>query len=510
MLYSFGKKFLSICQSGKKKYWPFSPPFSPTVFQNLLLALGIFLFPAFTDAAFVKTKRTVMIQVFQWNWNSIAEECEREFGPMGISAVQVPPPQEHIVSSGSPWWERYQPVSYQIHSRSGTREQFRSMVDRCKKVGVDVYADVVLNHMSALSAGVGFAGTPFRHYEYNLLWGPNSFHRCGRNGNNGLVNFYDRFELHHCDLLGMADLNTGKKDVQKRLAQYLDDLLDLGVSGFRIDAAKHISPEDLRGIFRWVKRDHYRVLELILSPGEPVTSEEYGPVGDLNNFAYAYGVGQAFENLELHRLVSLPGNTRINSDEAVVFLENHDLERRPDTEPILSYRKQSPWFPLAMTYLLTWPYGYPQLYSGTFFSDYDAGSPLDQNGFLQNAVSEEGRCKQPFTCMHRLPWIKDLVKFRNGTDSVFSATRVISAGDFLSYGRGKLGHVILHAGSKARLFEVPTDLSPGKYCNSVRFDGHSSTECGEVDAEGLLRVVVGARSAFVIYAPGQSTASSRK
>lgn len=456
--------------------------------------------PSAHAAAADTQKRTVMIQLFQWNWNSIAEECERELGPMGISAVQVPPPQEHIVSPGAPWWERYQPVSYRIHSRSGTREQFRSMVERCKKAGVDVYADVVLNHMTALSSGTGFAGTPFRHYEYESLWATDSFHRCGRNGNNGLVNFFDRFELQHCDLLGMADLDTGKRSVQKRLAQYLDDLLDLGVSGFRVDAAKHISPEDLLGIFRWVKRDHYRVLELILSPGEPVTSGEYQPVGDINNFAYAYGVGESFERFQMQRLVTMPRDTGIESDDAVVFLENHDLERRPDSEPILSYRKNSPWFPLAMTYLLTWPYGYPQLYSGTDFTNYDAGGPLDEGGFLQNSLSSDGSCAAPFTCMHRLPWIKDLVKFRNRTDSQFVASRVVSGGDFLSFGRGKLGHVILNGGAEARYFELETDLTAGKYCNSVRFHDRSRQECGEVDRLGVLRVKLPARSAFVIQA----------
>ena len=59
---------------------------------------------------------------------------------------QVSPPSEHI--QGPQWWTRYQPVSYKLESRSGTRDQFSDMVRRCNAAGVNVIADVVVNHMS--------------------------------------------------------------------------------------------------------------------------------------------------------------------------------------------------------------------------------------------------------------------------------------------------------------------------------------------------------------------------
>lgn len=45
---------------------------------------------------------------------------------------------EHVILPGDnhPWWQRYQPVSYRLHSRSGNREQFADMVRRCNAVGV--------------------------------------------------------------------------------------------------------------------------------------------------------------------------------------------------------------------------------------------------------------------------------------------------------------------------------------------------------------------------------------
>lgn len=111
------------------------------------------------------TPRTVFVHLFEWTWPDIARECENYLGPQGFAAVQVSPPNEHALiqqSDGNyPWWQRYQPVSYRIdQSRSGTRSEFEDMVTRCRKVGVDIYVDTVINHMTG-GNGTGFDGTYF-------------------------------------------------------------------------------------------------------------------------------------------------------------------------------------------------------------------------------------------------------------------------------------------------------------------------------------------------------------
>lgn len=72
------------------------------------------------------------VHLFEWSWSDVALECEDFLGPMGYNAVQVSPPMEHIL--GDQWWTRYQPVSYNLTSRSGDEEEFDDMVQRCKKV----------------------------------------------------------------------------------------------------------------------------------------------------------------------------------------------------------------------------------------------------------------------------------------------------------------------------------------------------------------------------------------
>jgi alpha-amylase len=434
--------------------------------------------------------RTVMVQLFEWPWGAVGDECEQVLGPAGYAAVQVSPPQEHIVVSGAPWWERYQPVSYRLESRSGTEAEFAAMVARCARAGVDVYADVVLNHMTA-GHGVGFAGTAYEHYRYGDLWSFSDFHHCGRNGDDGIRDFTNLYELQNCELLGMADLDTGASRVQERQAAYLNHLLDLGVKGFRVDAAKHMASADLRNLFARVPRPNYRVLELILSPGEPVSAKDYAGVGDFNNFAYAYELGKAFHAGDLASLPGLAARTNIATDDAVVFLENHDLERRPPTEQLLALHNDPVLNRLGLVFLLTWPYGYPAVFSGYSFSDNDAGPPVDASGKIT------GTCKAPFTCVHRAEWLARLVYFRNVTDREFRATNVWTASpNVIAFGRSNAGHVVLSVAPQARDLVVPTDLVPGRYCNIA--SDRPSDDCAEVDSAGALHVHIAPRSAFVI------------
>ena len=95
-----------------------------------------------------------IVHLFEWHWDTIADECERFLGPMKVGGVQLSPPNENRVIDDRPWWERYQPISYKLETRSGNRQQLKSMIDRCNAVGVKIYPDAVINHM----CGVGGTG----------------------------------------------------------------------------------------------------------------------------------------------------------------------------------------------------------------------------------------------------------------------------------------------------------------------------------------------------------------
>lgn len=54
---------------------------------------------------------------------------------------------------------------------------------------------------------------------------------------------------------GLSDLDTESEFVRERIAAYITDLIGIGFSGHRIDAAKHIKPESLTEIISKVKRN---------------------------------------------------------------------------------------------------------------------------------------------------------------------------------------------------------------------------------------------------------------
>lgn len=51
----------------------------------------------------------------------------------------ISPPNEHIVlnSPRRPWWQWYQPISYNLCSRCGSENELRDMITRCNNGGVN-------------------------------------------------------------------------------------------------------------------------------------------------------------------------------------------------------------------------------------------------------------------------------------------------------------------------------------------------------------------------------------
>ena len=62
-----------------------------------------------------------MVHLFEWHWGWIADECESILGPKKWGGVQISPPNENRIINNRPWWERYQPISYKLETRSGDR-----------------------------------------------------------------------------------------------------------------------------------------------------------------------------------------------------------------------------------------------------------------------------------------------------------------------------------------------------------------------------------------------------
>ena len=238
-----------------------------------------------------KGQKGAVVEMFGWPYDDIAEECSF-LGTAGYLAVKVFPPQEAILTFDTadegevnPWWFIYQPVSYKLSSRMGTKKQLKNMINTCRKNKVRVYADAVINHMAGNGNDMnpdhrnwrgicqhwgpknGAAGSPW--YTTGWQYGINQYSGQKPGMEFPAVPYF--FSDFHCDracnawtnpfilsngwLSGLVDLNTEKDYVRQRISDYLVELLSVGFSGMRIDAAKHIHPSSLANIFGRLKQN---------------------------------------------------------------------------------------------------------------------------------------------------------------------------------------------------------------------------------------------------------------
>lgn len=426
---------------------------------SALMALTVALVP--TTAAQAgppqRNNSDVISNMFQWTWNSVARECTQVLGPQGYGYVQVSPPQEHI--QGSQWWTSYQPVSYRIESKLGTRAEFKAMITACNNAGVGVIADAVINHMTGQTGGTGWAGTTFSLENYpgpDGGYSPQDFNSCKRN----IANYGDRYEVQNCRLVALQDLATGNTYVRQEIARYLDDLASLGVAGFRIDAAKHIPATDLEAIKAATTqaKNLYWIHEVIGAPGEPVQPSEYLGSGDSHEFGYGRALKDAFDG-DIASLQNINNRGFLPSNRAGVFVDNHDTERNNET---MTYQWGAK-YKLGNIFMLSYPYGSPSTYSGYTFSNKDAGAPQNGQGKVNDAECTSGA----WTCAHRWPEIANMVGFHNTVNGTNLSNWQSPTRNVIAYNRGNKGFVALNNTNSATTREFITTLPNGRYCNVV-------------------------------------------
>ena len=231
-----------------------------------------------------KGQKGAIVEMFGWKDTDIEKEC-KFIGEQGYMGVKVFPHHEQLMSNTpfrnqmNPWYFMYQPVSYRLSGRMGTRDELRKMIKTCRTHGVRVYADAVVNHMTyngmdlqkhrfeaeddqyligdKYSTAQSPFWTPYKTYELNpytkrgtnyleypgVPYGPMDFH-CQKK----ISDYQDFDNVMFGWLDNLADLNTESVYVRQRIADYLTDLYSIGITGFRLDAAKHIKPTDLAEI----------------------------------------------------------------------------------------------------------------------------------------------------------------------------------------------------------------------------------------------------------------------
>jgi len=467
--------------------------------------LALLTLPAESVAAPPGGGHDVIANLFEWPWTSVASECTNVLGPKGYGAVQVSPPEESITVAGHPWWEVYQPVSYQLNSRMGNRQQLAAMVSACHAAGVKVYADAVINHMTG-QGNTGYGGTTFPDkYDYPGLYSSADFHHypspCPES--DGQVHNYGvQADVQECELVGLADLYTEHDNVRTNIANYLNDLLSLGVDGFRVDAAKHINPADIAGIEAKLTRPAYLYQEVIYGAGEAVQPQQYESTGDLLEFRYGTNLKAKFNGGNIADLATFGQSWGMEpSDKAVVFVDNHDTQRNGST---LSY-KDGAIYHLATVFGLAWPYGTPNVMSSFDFGNTDQSPPAQGNGMV-SAVS----CGNGWECEHRQRWAANMVGFHNAVAGTSAGNWWSDGSNQIAFSRGGNGFAAINkeGGTLSRTFA--TGLPAGSYCDVLHGDVTNGTCTGPVitvDSNGNASITVAGMDAVAIHAGSKVTST---
>eukprot|EP00933_Yihiella_yeosuensis_P064779 TRINITY_DN6829_c0_g1_i3.p1 TRINITY_DN6829_c0_g1~~TRINITY_DN6829_c0_g1_i3.p1 ORF type:complete len:951 (+),score=151.03 TRINITY_DN6829_c0_g1_i3:300-3152(+) len=343
-----------------------------------------------------RVRSPVFVKLWEWNFPDIARECEEYLAPNGFDAVQVSPVIEHV--KGWQWWTKYQPVSQGLASRSGSEEDFRAMVSRCRAVGVEVIVDLLMNHIASpckeakgnLSAGTPCTGWGGSKYGLRQVKGargwdkatPEMFHHnrselsesiCSVGPWTGWLCPDD--DCTPCDMYGMPDWNTELANVREMHAHHLRELFSIGVTMLRLDAAIYHKVGDLAAILNVVPWD------LVYQEwwGEYPPQERTDYVGHYRDVNYRWQVVNIMGNKnasDFQEILQLNGGVfGITQEMAVYPFAYHD-GRSKKADPKIATYKNGLEFHQQQKFFLAWPFGIAMLtWSGYGWTHMDQGPP---------------------------------------------------------------------------------------------------------------------------------------
>ncbi len=189
------------------------------------------------------TNTETILHAWSWNFPTMAQNMKK-IADAGFTMIQTSPVQQCFDPEGGSkklfdetgkegfWYYYYQPIDWKIGNQIlGTRQQMKEMMDSAIKYDIRVIVDVLPNHtafdIDAVSDDMVRA-VGGRHKLYH---------------SQGLTPVNDYNDRMQCTLWGsgaLPDVNTENPDFQKYYMQFVNELLALGVRGFRYDTAKHI------------------------------------------------------------------------------------------------------------------------------------------------------------------------------------------------------------------------------------------------------------------------------
>jgi alpha-amylase len=250
-----------------------------------------------------------------WTWRRIINHLPM-IRQAGYTAILLSPHQQ---ACGGQFSLGYDPYDFRsFNSAHGSEQELTELIRKAHDHGLQVYADMVLNHMCT------------NNFQYPRF-SRRDFHANGR-----IENFSNQSEVENGALIGLDDLAQESSYVRGELWNFIVKTNNMGFDGYRWDAAKHVP--------RWYWSEH--VTPNIRRWGKYSFGEVYD--GNLDYLVSYVGAGMAVTDYALYftmrdsfrfggNLAALDGAGVAGRDglNALTFVENHDVG--PPTNRLLAY-----------------------------------------------------------------------------------------------------------------------------------------------------------------------------
>ena len=377
-----------------------------------------------------------------------------------------------------------------------------------------IYVDAVINHMTGGGNGRGSAGSSWSGDNQDFPGVPFSnwdFHGRAECSTHSLEieNYQDPVQVRNCRLSGLRDLKHSKPYVSQKIVEFMNNLINMGVAGFRVDAVKHMWPGDTSNIMnrlanlntRWFPGGTrpFVFQEVIDQGGEPITASQYTHIGRVTEFKYSIKIGEVFRGANGQKLAYLrnfgEGWGFMGGASAAVFVDNHDNQRGHGGggDLVLNF-KSSRRYKMASAFMLAWEYGYPRLMSSYNFDTDWRGPPSDGSGNTNDVpINGDGTCSGGWMCEHRWRQIANMVEFHNVAVNNRVANWWSNNGNQIAFSRGNRAFIAMNLEGYKLQQNLATGLQSGAYCDVIsgeKSGGRCSGKTIHVGSDGRANISI--------------------